>query len=480
LRFRQKAGFAWAAVGLLALLCGALAVLQYRWTGEISAAEADQMHRELGNRLALFRGGFDDAIEAAARQSGGSALFTRAEVVDRGFGRAHEPPGGNSIEIPQPGGRVLVAEVNPDYLRKTVFPDLLNRFLSGAAGLEYDAAVFDRRDRAKVIYESAPGVADSVRAAPDAVEGLLNDEPRGRGPGPPRGFNPGRFGGGPPGRWVLMVRHRAGSLDAVVAQVRRRNIGVSGGMLLLIIATAGLLVQLARRHEQLAALQMNFVTGVSHELRTPLTVIRTAAFNLQGKPGRSPEQVERYGKLIGDESEKLTALVEQVLLFARADSAPALRERRTVSVEALIEGGLRASCVAGEEGGRVIERRIEADLPPLLVDEPSLTQALRNLLDNAVRYGNGREWIGVSAVTHEKSVEIRVADHGPGIPEDEQPHIFEAFFRGRRAIDHQIHGTGLGLNLTRRIIEANGGAIRVESAPLQMTVFIVTLPASVA
>jgi hypothetical protein len=233
LRFRQKAGFAWAAVGLLALLCGALAVLQYRWTGEISAAGADQMHRELGNPLALFRGGFNDAIEAGARQSGGSALFTRAEVVDRGFGRSHEPPDGNSIEIPQPGGRVLVAEVNADYLRKTVFPDLLKRFLSGAAGLEYDEVIFDRRNPTKIIYESAQGVAEYVRSAPDASQGLLNEEPRGRGPGPPPGFGPGfgggRFGGGPPGRWVLMVRHRAGSLDAVVAQVRRRNIGSRAG-----------------------------------------------------------------------------------------------------------------------------------------------------------------------------------------------------------------------------------------------------------
>ena len=407
---RQKAGLSWAAVGLLALLCGALAVLQYRWTGEISAAEADQMHRELGNRLALFRGGLNDAIESGANQSGNSALFAHAEVVDRGFGRLHEPPGGNSIEIPRPGGLLLIAEVNPDYLRRTVFPDLLNRFLSGAAGLEYDAAVFDRRDRTKLIYESAPGVAEYVRTAPDAVQGLLNEEPPGRGPGPPPGFGAGRFGGGPPGRWVLMVRHRAGSLDAVVARVRRRNIGLSGGMMLLIIATAGLLVQLARRHERLAALQMNFVTGVSHELRTPLTVIRTAAFNLQGRLGRSPEQVERYGKLIQDESEKLTGQVEQVLLFARADSAPVLRERRTVSAEALIEAGLRASCAGGEEGGPSIERRIGADLPPLLVDEPSLTQALRNLLDNAVRYGNGREWIGVSAVARGKSVEIRIAD----------------------------------------------------------------------
>ena len=76
------------------------------------------------------------------------------------------------------------------------------------------------------------------------------------------------------------------------------------------------------------------------------------------------------------------------------------------------------------------------------------------------------------------AVEIRVADHGPGIPEDEQEHVFDAFFRGRRAIQDQIHGTGLGLNLVKKIIEAHGGTIRVESEAMKGTEFIIRLPAT--
>ena len=75
------------------------------------------------------------------------------------------------------------------------------------------------------------------------------------------------------------------------------------------------------------------------------------------------------------------------------------------------------------------------------------------------------------------SIEIRVADHGPGIPEHEQSHIFDPFFRGARAIQDQIHGTGLGLSLVKRIIEAHGGSIRVKSAPLHGTESIVRIPA---
>jgi signal transduction histidine kinase len=487
LRLAEKGWFAWGAVSLLALLCGALAVLQYRWTGEISAAELEQLHKQLGNRMDLVSQSLNETIQSSIGQT--TALFSQTRIIDRD-GPWSPPPHDSlnsdplssyRIEVPRPGGKLLIAELDPDYVRQTLIPGLLKTFLN-----EYDAAVFD--NRSGLIYESGAGVASRLRASHDASVNLLRDDPRGRGPGPPRGFGPpgpdgrfgnrsggGRPGSGPPGRWLLVVRHHAGSLDAMVAQVRRWNIAVSLGMLLLIVATVALRVQLARRQEQLAGLQMNFVTGVSHELRTPLTVIRTAAFNLQGKLARNPDQVERYGNLIQNQSEKLTQLVEQVLLFARADSAPALQERRTVEVGSLIEAGLRAS------GIETIDKQIESGLPPVSVDEAAMAQALRNLLDNAVRYGDGHRWIGIRATARgEKSVEIRVADHGPGIPDDEQSRIFEAFFRGRRAISDQIHGTGLGLNLTRRIIEANGGAIRVESQPRQVTEFIVTLPAAFA
>lgn len=115
----------------------------------------------------------------------------------------------------------------------------------------------------------------------------------------------------------------------------------------------------------------------------------------------------------------------------------------------------------------------------------ALKQALQNLLHNAARYGAGdSRWVGLSATATgsraEPTVEIRVADRGPGIPADEQSHIFEPFFRGRRALQDQIHGTGLGLNLARKIVEAHGGSIQVKSAAGAGAEFIVRLPAAPA
>src|SRR5205823_11721439 len=105
------------------------------------------------------------------------------------------------------------------------------------------------------------------------------------------------------------------------------------------------------------------------------------------------------------------------------------------------------------------------------------------LFGNAVKYGmDGSNWIGISASAvvdgKDPAVEVRVADRGPGIPFDEQDHIFDPFFRGRRAVQDQVHGTGLGLNLVKKIVEAHGGTIRVKSEPMRGTEFVMRIPAA--
>ena len=107
----------------------------------------------------------------------------------------------------------------------------------------------------------------------------------------------------------------------------------------------------------------------------------------------------------------------------------------------------------------------------ILADELALTHALENLIDNAAKHGGDPEpWIGVSARNVEDRgktfVEISVVDHGLGIPREEQSSIFEPFYRGRRAMEDQVRGTGLGLDLVKKIAEAHGGSIRVISEPL--------------
>jgi len=133
-----------------------------------------------------------------------------------------------------------------------------------------------------------------------------------------------------------------------------------------------------------------------------------------------------------------------------------------------------------------VETRIEPGLPPITGDSLALRHALQNLLANAAKYGGApaSQSVSISARTvhgaQRPQIEIRVADRGTGIPHEEQKHVFDAFFRGRRAVQDQIHGTGLGLHLVKRIVEAHGGTVSLESEPGAGSTFIVRIPAGPA
>jgi signal transduction histidine kinase len=373
----------------------------------------------------------------------------------------------------------LIVEFDLDYIAAQLLPPLIGQHLATPEG-RYQAEIVRRSEPAEVIARAGLAANERIGGSADGSVGI---------------FDPGRLRrrpreqfGRPPGPavasravWTMNVRHPAGSLAVIVQRARYRNMAISAAVVLLMMGTMALVVRASRQARQLAEMQMNFVAGVSHELRTPLTVIRTGAFNLKRR-AKDPAHVERYADLIQEESTKLTALVEQILRFAGAASGAPIREREPVAVENVIEDGLRSSRLAGSASYE-IEKSIEPGLPLVLADEIALRHAVQNLLENAAKYGTeGSNWIGVSAVRVDRdsgpAVEIRVSDRGPGIPAEEQRRIFDPFFRGRRAVSDQIHGTGLGLNLVKKIVEAHGGQVEVKSEPMQGTEFTIRIPAA--
>ncbi len=398
-------------------------------------------------------------------------------------------PRGGTPPVPfgRRAGASLIFELNARYVRDVLLPDLVQRYLGSQGRLDYEVEVVSRTVPPKVIYQSDPHLAKSVAASPDASAALFEVRydrimrPWGPPGMPDRGPGPGREPDS--GQWRIFVRHRAGSLEAVVARTRWLNLSVTAGVLLLMLASVAALIRFTRRAQRLAELQMDFVAGVSHELRTPLTVIHTAAYNLRGKLANNPSQVERYGTLIQHESGRLKELVEQVLLFAGAQAGRVIREPELFSVASVIEESMESSRALIQSANCVVEKTIEDELPLVLGDPQALKRALQNLLGNAAKYGaEGGNWIGVFASragdNGRSLVEIRVADRGPGIPVDEQKHVFDPFFRGRRALQAQAHGTGLGLNLVKRIVEAHGGSVGVKSEPMKGTEFVVRIPAA--
>jgi signal transduction histidine kinase len=280
------------------------------------------------------------------------------------------------------------------------------------------------------------------------------------------------------GAWQLRVRHRSGSLDAIVAQSRRRNMAISLGVLGLLAASVVLIIAAAQRQQRLARQQMEFVAAVSHELRTPLAVICSAGENLADGVVADGPQVKRYGSLIQSEGRRLHDMVERVLEFAGVTSGAPPRPHTAVDVTRVIAdaiGGLRAEA---SDRGVTINVHMNGSLPAVRGDADALRSAVQNIVGNAVKYSSAGTTVDVGTDVSGSSVQIRVADRGLGIDADDLPHIFKPFRRGRRAMEAQIQGTGIGLSVVRHVVDAHHGEVRIDSRPGEGTTVIVELPVS--
>lgn len=284
------------------------------------------------------------------------------------------------------------------------------------------------------------------------------------------------------GRWQLQVFHQAGSLDAAVDAAQRRNLGLAFGILLVLGTSMLFLAKAASKAQELARRQMELVAGVTHELLTPLAAMKSAGQNLRDGVVQEPPKVARYGELIVKESDRLSSLVGQVLLWAGLSSeGTGGRRREKIEPRALAAAVLEEQKPGLETANFEVELVAEDDLPPLDGDPLALRQALGNLVANAIKYGRpatGRPWLQI-AVRREKGgrqVVFTVADHGEGIAAADLPHLFEPFYRGQKVVASTLAGAGLGLALVRRIAEAHGGEIRVDTGVGRGATFFLSLP----
>jgi signal transduction histidine kinase len=375
-----------------------------------------------------------------------------------------------------------VIELNMPYIREEMLPELASRHFTHVEGDVYRVAVTDAANPAVVLYMSDPDAPVDPQEA-DASITLFNIGnqpfffPRPR---------PADAQGGPPaddpGRWRLLVRHQSGSLEAAVASARRRNLGISFGVLLLLTLSVALLVAASRRAHRLARQQMEFIAGVSHELRTPVAVIRSAAENLSHGIVDGGDRVRRYGQLVESEAKRLGEMVERVLQYAGIESGQDSRARAAVSPSDIIDDAIADSVTLIDPARTTIQCDVAADLPPVMGDTVALRSAVQNLIANAVKYGGRDGWIGIKGEQAQgrrgSEVRITVSDHGVGIPPSELPFIFDPFYRGADAIARQVHGNGLGLSLVKRIVTAHGGRVTVTSRPGAGSAFTIALPAA--
>ncbi|MGY1434477.1 sensor histidine kinase [Streptomyces reniochalinae] len=221
------------------------------------------------------------------------------------------------------------------------------------------------------------------------------------------------------------------------------------------------------------------IATVAHELRSPLTSVKGFTATLLAKWGRFTDDQKRLMlQTVDADAGRVTRLIAELLDISRIDSGRLEVRRQRLDIARAVRRHVGAHLAAGEPDSRFAVD-IAADLPDLWADPDKIDQVLGNLLENAVRHGEGTVTIEVQPASSprdpgepgEKATTVTVTDEGPGIPEESMSRVFTRFWRGSRR-----GGTGLGLYIVKGIVEAHGGVITVERAPVGGARFRFTLP----
>ncbi len=270
--------------------------------------------------------------------------------------------------------------------------------------------------------------------------------------------------------WQVMVSPGKG--EELAARVEnRRLLEIVMVLLSCIVIVLGVATMMlfAERERRLSAIKSEFVANVSHELKTPLALIRMFAEMLQTGRVATEEKRAEYLDIVVSESERLTALIENLLDFARVEKGRQSYDFANGNVAVSVTNSCNVYRVRAEREGRPIRVTVDPNLPDTWFDERAIQLAVMNLIDNALKYAHGADHVQVSLAREGENLVVRVSDNGEGIESDERDRLFERFFRGasrlRSPHGSPIRGTGIGLALVKHVAESHGGDAWVEATP---------------
>ena len=275
---------------------------------------------------------------------------------------------------------------------------------------------------------------------------------------------------------VLAIKYRGTTIADIGMKFLRFHYTVLAALCLVMVGGIWLTYRNVSREMNLARLKSDFVANVSHELRTPLALIRLYAETLELGRLTAKEKYQEYFRIIREESERLTALINNILDFSRIEAGRKEYEFKETNLADLVRSTLDSYRFQIEQNGFAFEENISSDVPPVIVDREAIARSLLNLVNNALKYSKDQKYIGVSLYRANSRVNLEVRDHGIGIAPNEQEKIFEKFYRCGDPLVHDIKGSGLGLSLVRHIARAHGGDVLVESIPEKGSKFTIALP----
>ena len=362
------------------------------------------------------------------------------------------------------GDRVVLAgaSFDPNYLKQTFFPQMLDELITQKLSDDKGEAL------AMMVYpsEQEGGHVDTPLATSSGwskgkpeIMRKLDDVFRGL---------------------TLGIKFQGTTVDAIGRRWVMQSFLILGALSVLMIGGLVLTYRSVSKEMALAHLKADFVSNVSHELRTPLALIRLYAETLELGRITTEEKKDEYYCIIRKESERLTALINNILDFSRIEAGRKEYDFRETDMAELVRNTLDSYRHQIEQQGFAFEQSIDSSIPRMRVDREAIARALLNLVNNALKYSANEKFLGVKLYRANDLLKLEVVDRGIGITRREQSKIFEKFYRTCDPLVHDTKGSGLGLSLVRHITRAHGGEVQVESTPGKGSKFTLSLPLATA
>jgi two-component system phosphate regulon sensor histidine kinase PhoR len=273
----------------------------------------------------------------------------------------------------------------------------------------------------------------------------------------------------------MMVVHFPGKRSFIARELRVLSASTLGVMV--IMGVFIFVVVIVFREKRLSAMRQDFINNMTHEFKTPISTLLVASEALKRIPNtEGTDRVQRYAQIIQDESLRLKTHVEQILKVAMVESARNNMEKEVVNALELMHSVIEQFTVRLE--GQRADFEYALELPEgttLWGDKNHLSNAVFNLLDNALKYGGEKVKIRLGAKIKSGQIIIEVSDNGPGIPKAVQGMVFEKFYRVSTGNRHDIKGFGLGLSYVKQIVRLHGGQIVLRSKEGEGAVFMLKL-----
>jgi signal transduction histidine kinase len=365
------------------------------------------------------------------------------------------------FSLPQASAEQVVlggATFDPNYLKQTFFPQILDELIGQK--LTEDKAerltmmVYPVESESGQEYTPIATSAGWSKGKPEIMR-KLDDVFRGL---------------------ALGIKFQGTSANAIGRRFVTQSFLILGALSLLMVGGLVLTYRSVSKEMALAHLKSDFVSNVSHELRTPLALIRLYAETLELGRITTQEKKDDYYRIIRKESERLTALINNILDFSRIEAGRKEYDFRETDIAELVRNTLDSYRYQIEQQGFAFEQNIDPGIPAVRIDREAIARALVNLVNNALKYSANEKFLGVRLYRVNDRLKLEVVDRGIGITRREQSKIFEKFYRTGDPLVHNTKGSGLGLSLVKHITRAHGGDVEVESTPGKGSKFILSLP----